>query len=102
MDRIWWRVRGHDRTSTTCFLSGDPRIRSQTPREWFMRMTPATLGRSLLAAFGWFVIAYVVYGITTWRSYDRAFEQTKEGEALDIVLGRFGSPTVIEGLHESA
>ena len=64
-----------------------------------MRMTLATLGRSLLAAFGWFVIAYVVYesrrgGPTIARSNKR--------RALDIVLGRFGSPTPVEEFEVAA
>jgi hypothetical protein len=40
--------------------------------------------------------AYVVWGIYTRHRYLTAFEATKPGETLEVVLKRFGQPSHIE------
>jgi hypothetical protein len=47
----------------------------------------------------WFVAAfalYVAWGVYTRHKYLSAFEVTKPGETLEVVLKRFGQPSHIE------
>ncbi len=63
-------------------------------------MRLASIGRSLVAAIIWAAIGYVIFEIATYHSYVQAFENTKNGEALNVVLRRFGAPSHIDGLHD--
>jgi hypothetical protein len=59
-------------------------------------MNTRDIFRSLASAILWGVTGYILYGVITFNIYLDAFEQTKNGETMQVVLERFGSPSHIE------
>jgi len=57
--------------------------------------------RALLAGLLIVVLAYIADGLITYRGYVRAFEQTNDGESLQVVLERFGPPSHIEAKQDN-
>jgi hypothetical protein len=54
----------------------------------------------LLVGFGysvlWLVLGYICWGAYTYHRYYAAFEATRNGDSLEVVLKRFGQPSHIE------
>ena len=71
-----------------------------TVRPGHPRSAPSFI-RSILVALLILAFSYVAHGIWTYKALTRAFEQTQKGDALAVVVGRFGQPSRIEG-HSAA
>ena len=58
------------------------------------------MAKSLMGGVVIVLMGYFVHGVFTYYSYMKAFEQTQEGETLQVVLERFGPPSHIDPRYE--
>ncbi len=56
--------------------------------------------RSLGSALAIIALLYVANGVKIYLTYTKAFDETHEGESLQVVLDRFGPPSHIEPRYD--